>query len=151
MGLIMNCGCGNKACRPRATSARVAKTHRRSAWSKLDASPIALAAQRLCVDRIYRQLSAFSANGQAGLLGLIAALVLGDQAAIDRADWNVFHAPGVAHLVAISGFAYHHVRVVLGGRGWMVVAAFGADCVWRFSNQAFAGRTMVIDTYQSFH
>lgn len=35
--------------------------------------------------------------------GVIAALVTGDQSAIDRAGWEVFRATGVAHLVAISG------------------------------------------------
>jgi predicted membrane metal-binding protein len=35
--------------------------------------------------------------------GVIAALVTGDQNAIDRADWDVFRATGVAHLMAISG------------------------------------------------
>ena len=33
--------------------------------------------------------------------GLVAALVVGDQAAIDRVDWDVFRATGVAHLVRI--------------------------------------------------
>ena len=35
--------------------------------------------------------------------GLIAALVVGDQSAIDRAGWDLFRATGVAHLVSISG------------------------------------------------
>lgn len=35
--------------------------------------------------------------------GVIAALALGDQAAIDRGDWDVFRRTGVAHLVSISG------------------------------------------------
>ncbi len=35
--------------------------------------------------------------------GLIAALVVGDQNAIDRSDWDVFRATGVAHLMSISG------------------------------------------------
>ncbi|RYF67123.1 MAG: ComEC family competence protein, partial [Comamonadaceae bacterium] len=35
--------------------------------------------------------------------GVIAALVTGDQRAIDRADWDVFRATGVAHLMSISG------------------------------------------------
>ncbi|MDB5892410.1 MAG: internalization-related competence protein ComEC/Rec2 [Polaromonas sp.] len=37
------------------------------------------------------------------LAGVIAALVTGDQNAIDRADWDVFRATGVAHLMSISG------------------------------------------------
>lgn len=35
--------------------------------------------------------------------GVVAALVMGDQAAIERADWDVFRATGVAHLMSISG------------------------------------------------
>jgi len=35
--------------------------------------------------------------------GLINALLMGDQASIERADWDVFRATGVAHLVSISG------------------------------------------------
>ena len=35
--------------------------------------------------------------------GVVAALVTGDQRAIDRTDWDVFRATGVAHLMSISG------------------------------------------------
>ena len=49
--------------------------------------------------------------------GVVAALVTGDQRAIDRADWDVFRATGVAHLMSISGlhitlFAWLAARVV---------------------------------------
>ena len=37
------------------------------------------------------------------MAGLISALLIGDQASIERADWDVFRATGVAHLVSISG------------------------------------------------
>ena len=37
------------------------------------------------------------------LAGVLAALVVGDQGAIERADWDVFRATGVAHLMSISG------------------------------------------------
>ncbi len=40
-------------------------------------------------------------NGK--LAGVLAALVVGDQNAIERADWDVFRATGVAHLMSISG------------------------------------------------
>jgi len=53
--------------------------------------------------------------------GVVAALVTGDQRAIDRADWDVFRATGVAHLMSISGlhitlFAWLAARLV--GAGW---------------------------------
>lgn len=54
------------------------------------------------------------------LAGVLAALVVGDQNAIERADWDVFRATGVAHLMSISGlhitlFAWLASRVL----GWL--------------------------------
>ncbi|MCX8520586.1 MAG: ComEC/Rec2 family competence protein, partial [Rhodoferax sp.] len=49
--------------------------------------------------------------------GLIAALVLGDQNAIERADWDVFRATGIAHLVSISGL---HITMFAWGAAWAV-------------------------------
>jgi competence protein ComEC len=37
------------------------------------------------------------------LAGVLAALVVGDQNAIERTDWDIFRATGVAHLMSISG------------------------------------------------
>lgn len=42
-------------------------------------------------------------KGHSRNAGVVAALVTGDQRAIDRADWDVFRATGVAHLMSISG------------------------------------------------
>lgn len=55
-----------------------------------------------------------------GQAGVIAALITGDQSAIDRAGWDVFRATGVAHLMSISGlhitmFAWFAAHVV----GWL--------------------------------
>ncbi len=58
--------------------------------------------------------------------GLIAALVVGDQAAIERADWDVFRATGVAHLVSISGL---HITMFAWGARWLVSA------LWRRSQR----------------
>lgn len=49
--------------------------------------------------------------------GLIAALVVGDQGSIDRADWDVFRATGVAHLMSISGL---HVTMFAWGSALLV-------------------------------
>jgi competence protein ComEC len=49
--------------------------------------------------------------------GLIAALVVGDQNAIDRVDWDVFRATGVAHLVSISGL---HITMFAWGAAWLL-------------------------------
>ena len=58
--------------------------------------------------------------------GLLAALVVGDQNAIDRADWDVFRATGVAHLMSISGL---HVTMF----AW--VAALAVGWLWRRSGR----------------
>lgn len=53
-------------------------------------------------DAVWRQL--LDAHGvPAPHAGVVAALVTGDQRAIERADWDVFRATGVAHLMSISG------------------------------------------------
>lgn len=52
--------------------------------------------------------------------GVIAALALGDQAAIERADWEVFRNTGVAHLVSISGLHVTLFAWLAGGCiGWL--------------------------------
>ncbi|NBW51169.1 MAG: DNA internalization-related competence protein ComEC/Rec2 [Betaproteobacteria bacterium] len=53
--------------------------------------------------------------------GLLAALVVGDQRAIDRNDWDVFRATGVSHLVSISGMhitMFAWAATLLAGRLW---------------------------------
>jgi competence protein ComEC len=56
--------------------------------------------------------------------GWITALVTGDQNAIEQADWDVFRATGVAHLMAISGL---HVTMF----AWL--AGTVAAALWRRS------------------
>lgn len=50
--------------------------------------------------------------------GVISALVMGDQNAIEQDDWRVFNATGIGHLISISGL---HVTM-LAGFGAMVAA-----------------------------
>ncbi len=57
--------------------------------------------------------------------GLIAALVVGDQNAIERADWDVFRATGVAHLMSISGL---HITMFAWAAHWLV------SWLWRRSS-----------------
>jgi competence protein ComEC len=54
--------------------------------------------------------------------GVIIALVMGDQNAIEQEDWRVFNATGIGHLISISGL---HVTM-LAGFGAMVTAI-----IWR--------------------
>jgi competence protein ComEC len=53
--------------------------------------------------------------------GVIAALVVGDQSAISRDDWDLFRITGIAHLVSISGL---HVTMFAWVAGLMVAAAW---------------------------
>jgi competence protein ComEC len=59
--------------------------------------------------------------------GVLAALVVGDQGAIDREPWEVFRRTGTAHLMAISGL---HVTML----AWVAAAAVG--WAWRRSMRA---------------
>ena len=52
--------------------------------------------------------------------GVISALVMGDQNAIDQEDWRVFNATGIGHLISISGL---HVTM-LAGFGAMLATFF---------------------------
>ena len=85
--------------------------------------------------------------------GLIAALFIGDQAAIDHADWDMFRITGIAHLMSISGlhitlWAWVAQRLVLQwwrhsdrwGRSWCLTypapwAAVwgGLGCAWAYA------------------
>lgn len=59
------------------------------------------------------------------LAGVIAALVSGDQSAIERSDWDIFRATGVAHLMSISGF---HIIMF----AWLAALVIG--WLWRRSD-----------------
>ena len=56
--------------------------------------------------------------------GVLAALTVGDQAAIERPDWDLFRRTGIAHLVSISGL---HITMF----AWLAAALVGA--LWRRS------------------
>lgn len=72
--------------------------------------PLALARQTVR-EWIYQRVSDRQTSG------VIAALVVGDQSAIDRSDWDVFRATGVAHLVSISGL---HITMFAWFARWVV-------------------------------
>lgn len=77
-------------------------------------------------DAIFERLLASGGDerDRVRLAGVVAALVVGDQQAIDRADWDVFRATGVAHLMSISGL---HVTLF----AWLAAMAIG--WLWRRS------------------
>ena len=60
----------------------------------------------------------------ARLAGVLAALAVGDQAAIERDDWSLYRRTGVAHLMSISGL---HVTMF----AWMGAAVVAVG--WRRS------------------
>ena len=61
--------------------------------------------------------------------GVLAALALGDQSAIDRDDWDIFRRTGVAHLMSISGL---HITMF----AWLSAALVG--WAWRRSLRLMA-------------
>ncbi len=61
------------------------------------------------------------------IAGVLAALAIGDQAAIERTDWDLFRVTGVAHLMSISGL---HVTMF----AWVAGLAVGS--LWRRSPRA---------------
>lgn len=69
-------------------------------------------------DRIAAQV------GDARIAGVVAALAIGDQGAVDRADWALFRRTGVIHLMVVSGL---HVTMF----AWLAAAAAGF--AWRRS------------------
>ena len=92
-----------------------------------DAPPERLAATwRRPIERARERVrdAVFERIADRRLAGVVAALVAGDQSAIDRADWDVYRATGVAHLMSISGL---HVTMF----AWLAALAVGA--LWRRS------------------
>jgi len=78
----------------------------------------------------------FSQVSDRRLAGVVAALAVGDQRSIDRADWDLFRATGVAHLLSVSGlhitmFAWLALRLV--GAAWRRSARL---CLWQPAPQA---------------
>ena len=68
--------------------------------------------------------------------GVLAALVVGDQSAISRDDWDLFRTTGIAHLVSISGL---HVTMFAWAVGLLASAAWRRSsrlCLWLPAPQA---------------
>lgn len=61
--------------------------------------------------------------------GVLTALAVGDQSAIERDDWELFRRSGISHLVSVSGV---HVTMF----GWLAGVLIGAG--WRRSVSAMA-------------
>lgn len=92
-----------------------------------DARPVLLARTwRHSVEQARHRVRAaiFARVADPGQAGVLAALAVGDQGAIERSDWDVFRATGVAHLMSISGL---HVTMF----AWAAAALVGT--LWRRS------------------
>ena len=91
------------------------------------AHPVELARQQVR-DAIQQRAPALTETAEdesrSRALGIVAALVTGDQQAIARSDWDVFRATGVAHLMSISGL---HITLF----AWL--AALLLRALWRAS------------------
>lgn len=87
----------------------------------------------------------------ARVAGVLAALVLGDQASIEAGDWRLFRETGVAHLMSISGL---HVTMLAWlaawalGRGWRLSPR--AAALWPAPQAARWGGVAVAATYAAF-
>ena len=83
--------------------------------------------------------------------GVLAALVVGDQNAIERADWDVFRATGVAHLMSISGL---HVTMFAWAAAWLVGSLWRRSrrlCLaWPAQHAALAGGVLLAAAYALF-
>ncbi len=82
-------------------------------------------------DRLLTHLSPPGSDADAAKrAGVVAALVTGDQAAIDRSDWDVFRAAGVSHLMSISGL---HVTMFAWIASGLVAWCWRKAALWGFS------------------
>ncbi|MFT3814472.1 MAG: DNA internalization-related competence protein ComEC/Rec2 [Acidovorax sp.] len=108
--------------------------------------PVEQARQRVR-DAIVRRLAAQDARAA----GVVAALVTGDQRAIAQADWDLFRATGVAHLMSISGL---HITLF----AWVAAAAVGwcwrrsarLCLAWPAQSAALAGGVLLALAYALF-
>ncbi|MEO6361619.1 MAG: DNA internalization-related competence protein ComEC/Rec2 [Caldimonas sp.] len=96
-----------------------------------DAPPPALldAAAGFPVERLRQRVrdAVYAAVPDRRIAGVLAALAVGDQGAIESDDWELFRNTGVAHLMSISGL---HVTMF----AWLAGLAIGAG--WRRSSRA---------------
>jgi competence protein ComEC len=85
------------------------------------------------------------------IAGVLAALVAGDQNAIERPDWDVFRATGVAHLMSISGL---HITMFAWAAALLVGAAWRRSArlclAWPAQHAALLGGAAFAAAYALF-
>ena len=113
MASTSSCGCSSAACAPAAMCAPV-RPRRRAGW-RLPKAPGSIGCASTCA----RAIEARVAEPRSA--GVLAALAVGDQAAIERDDWDLFRDTGIAHLMSISGLhvtMFAWLAALLIGRAW---------------------------------
>lgn len=83
--------------------------------------------------------------------GVVAALVTGDQRAIERGDWDLFRATGTAHLMSISGlhitlFAWLAQQLL----GWLWRRSSRLCLWWPAPHAAMVGGALLAAAYALF-
>ncbi len=119
-----------------------------------DAAPRRLATQVAHpVERWRQQVrdAIFERVSERSSAGVLAALVVGDQSAIERADWDVFRATGVAHLMSISGlhitmFAWACALLL----GWLWRRSSRLCLAWPADQAALLGGLLLASAYAVF-
>ena len=93
----------------------------------------------------------FAVVPEPGQAALLAALVVGDQSALDQQQWTLFRATGVAHLVSISGL---HITMFAWAARWLISWLWRRSqrlCLWRPApSAAWAGGLLVACAYAVF-
>ena len=113
-----SCSCSSRACARPATCATRRRGAARPRGRLIRSSGCASA----CATRSTRSVADRRAAG------VLAALAVGDQGAIERDDWDLFRNTGVAHLMSISGL---HVTMF----AWLA-GARRRRALWRRSARA---------------
>ena len=104
----------------RATGSVQAKQQRKLQDLVIQPSALIARLRGLLRERIQNQLV------NKDYVGVIVALVMGDQRAIEQSDWEIFNRTGIGHLVSISGL---HIT--------MVAALFAGFMQWLWRHSFF--------------
>ena len=85
------------------------------------------------------------------IAGLLAALVVGDQNAIERTDWDIYRATGVAHLMSISGLHITMFAWAAGlALGWLWRRSGRLCLAWPAQHAALVGGVLLATAYAVF-
>jgi competence protein ComEC len=102
-------------------------------------------------DAIFTRMASSDSFKHSSEAGIVAALVTGDQQSIDRADWDIFRATGVAHLMSISGL---HITMFAWGAVMVVGALYRRSAqlclAYPATNAALLGGLMLAAAYAVF-